>query len=289
MPIHIIWGDDYEACNREIEAITQRVIDPVWKNFNHSQLDGNDIKQSFRALEEVQSAPFGSGGRIVLIRRSPFCNNCPVDLAKKLEQAINLIPKNTHLVISNSSKPDKRLKTTKLIQKFIQSDNLSKEKSFILPLPWDIKGQRELVRNNLSRLNLKMDNETIDLIVESIGNDSSSINTELQKLKLFSEANNGESNTNQEQVISKEIVSTLIQNNSTSALEIANLLIKKKRVKALNKIQFLLKNGEPALRLITTLTGQARGWLWVNLLDSRGSHERSGTPSGRVGPAAGFR
>ena len=74
MPIQLIWGDDYEACNREIEEIIQTVIDPSWKSFNYSQLDGNDTKQNLRALEEVQSAPLGSGGRVVLVRRSPFCN-----------------------------------------------------------------------------------------------------------------------------------------------------------------------------------------------------------------------
>ena len=74
MPIQLIWGDDYEACNREIEEIIANVIDPVWKSFNFSQIDGNDQKQSFRALEEVQSSPFGNGGRVVIVRRSPFCN-----------------------------------------------------------------------------------------------------------------------------------------------------------------------------------------------------------------------
>ena len=118
-----------------------------------------------------------------------------------------------------------------------------------------------------------MNHETIDLVVESIGNDSSLINTELQKLSLLSEALNNNLNTNEPREISKELVRKLIQNNSTNALEIANLLLKGERIIALNKIQTLLKNGEPALRLITTLTGQSRGWLWVNLLDSHGNHD----------------
>ena len=79
MPIHLIWGDDYEASNREIEEIIQKVVDPAWKDFNHSQIDGNDPKQNLRALEEVQSAPLGSGGRVVLLRRSPFCNGCSIE------------------------------------------------------------------------------------------------------------------------------------------------------------------------------------------------------------------
>jgi len=273
MPIHLIWGDDYEASNREIEEIIQTVIDPVWKNFNYSQIDGNDVKQNLRALEEVQSAPLGGGGRIVLVRRSPFCNGCAIELAEKLEQAIKLIPDNTHLILNNSNKPDKRLKTTKLIQKTIQSNPLSQEKSFTLPLPWDINGQRNLVKNILHKLNLKMNQEAIDLIVECIGNDSSLINTELQKLTLLSEAINGKSDKNEPQLISKDLVKKLIQNSSTNALEIANYLLKGERIIALNKIQSLLKNGEPALRLITTLTGQSRGWLWVHLLDLQGNQD----------------
>ena len=273
MPIHLIWGDDYEACNREIEEIIQTVIDPSWKSFNYSQIDGNDQKQNFRALEEVQSAPLGSGGRVILVRRSPFCNGCSIELANKLEQAIKLIPNNTYLILSNSNKPDKRLKTTKLIEKNIKSNSFSKEKSFLLPLPWDINGQRNLVKNILYKLNLKMNHEAIDLIVESIGNDSSLINTELQKLSLLSEAVNKTLDTDRPQEISKELVKKLIQNNTTNALEIANFLLKGETIIALNKIQSLLKNGEPALRLITTLTGQSRGWLWVHLLDSQGNQD----------------
>ena len=112
MPIHLIWGDDYEACNREIEEIIQTVIDPSWKSFNYSQIDGNDQKQNFRALEEVQSAPLGSGGRVVLVRRSPFCNGCSIELANKLQQTIKLLPNKTYLILNNSNKPNKRLKPT---------------------------------------------------------------------------------------------------------------------------------------------------------------------------------
>ena len=86
MPIHLIWGDDYEASNREIAEIIENVLDPAWKSFNYSQIDGNELKQNLRALEEVQSAPLGNGGRIVLVRRSPFCNGCSVELGNKLDQ-----------------------------------------------------------------------------------------------------------------------------------------------------------------------------------------------------------
>ncbi len=118
-----------------------------------------------------------------------------------------------------------------------------------------------------------MNHSTIDLIVESIGNDSSLINTELQKLALLAEANNKKLNTKELPEISEELVKKLIPNNSTNALEIANLLLKGEKVLALTKIKSLLENGEPALRLIATLTGQSRGWLWVNLLDEQSNQD----------------
>ena len=92
MPIHLIWGDDYASSVREIEKIIQTYIDPAWSSFNISRLDGNDSNQCFRALDEVKSPPLGKGGRIVLVKRSIFCNGCSIELANKLEQSINLIP-----------------------------------------------------------------------------------------------------------------------------------------------------------------------------------------------------
>ena len=150
---------------------------------------------------------------------------------------------------------------------------MSEEKSFTLPLPWDINGQRNLVKNIANRLNLKMNHEIIDLIVESIGSDSSLIKTELQKLALLSEANKQILNINEPKEITQELVKKLIQNNSTNAIEIANLLVRGEQGIALNKIKSLLENGEPALKLIATLTGQARGWLWVNVLDGQGNQD----------------
>ncbi len=128
MPIYLIWGDDYEASNREIEELIEKIIDPVWKSFNYSQIDGSDSKQNFRALEEVQSSPLGSGGRVVIVRRSPFCNSCPIDLSSKLEQVIKLIPDNTYLILHNSNKPDKRLRTTKMIQKILNLTHFLRKK-----------------------------------------------------------------------------------------------------------------------------------------------------------------
>ena len=35
----------------------------------------------------------------------------------------------------------------------------------------------------------------------------------------------------------------------------------------------LIEAGEPALRIVATLTGQIRGWLWVSLLEQQGERD----------------
>ena len=181
MPIHLIWGDDYDASNSEIEKIVKKLIDPAWKSFNHSQIDGNDPKQAFRALEEIQSAPLGAGSRVVLVRRSPFCNGCPSDLAERLESCLGLLPEKNYLVLSNINKPDGRLRTTKAIQKLVKS-KLAKEKKFVLPTIWDVSGQCDLVERIANNIGLKLSPEATNALVDAIGNDSSRITLELEKL-----------------------------------------------------------------------------------------------------------
>ena len=92
MPIHLLWGDNISAVEQAIESLIKRIIDPDWSSINLSRLDGSENSQALRALEEIRTPPFGNGGRIVLLKKSPFCNNCPTELATQLEESIKLIP-----------------------------------------------------------------------------------------------------------------------------------------------------------------------------------------------------
>ena len=67
--------------------------------------------------------------------------------------------------------------------------------------------------------------------------------------------------------ISKESVHELIQDISSNSLEICNCMLNEQWGRVFTKIDALLNKGEPALRIIATLTTQIRGWLWVSLLE----------------------
>ena len=273
MPIHLLWGDDSAAIDRAVENLINQVIDPVWSSINFSRLDGADNEQASRALEEVRTPPFGNGARLVLVKRSPYCNSCASDLAQSFEDVLELIPRQTHLVLSNANKPDGRLRTTKALQTLIKK-NEAHELRFILPAIWDGAGQKALVERTAKELDLELASEATSLLVEAIGNDSARLASELKKMALLANTQINKTNTDPKNTfISAETVQALIDGMATNALQIGESLLAENIGEAIARIHALLGKGEPALRILATLTSQVRGWLWVSLLAQQGEND----------------
>tara|TARA_Y100001968_G_scaffold242752_1_gene226454 strand:- start:15073 stop:16080 length:1008 start_codon:yes stop_codon:yes gene_type:complete len=270
MPIHLIWGDDTGARELAIENFIQKIIDPEWRSFNLSRIDGSDSEQENRILEEVRTPPFGNGSRAVLVNKSPFCNGCSQELANKFISIISLIPQETYLILNNLLKPDGRLKTTKKLQDLIKSKDAF-EKSFILPPVWDEAGQKKVIERTAESLGLQLEESAIFVLLGAIGNDTSRLISELEKLSLLQQSKEGnKNNSNNELLIKVETVKDLIGGLATNSLQVGDCLLQEDVGGALFRIDSLLNSGEPPLRILASLTTQIRGWLWVALLESKG-------------------
>lgn len=259
MPIHLIWGDDSAARDRAVAALIEQRIDPNWSSLNLSRLDGGTAGQAEQALEEARTPPFANGDRLVILQRSPFFNTCPTELADRFEAALDLIPNQSHLVLINPAKPDGRLRTTKTLKKRIK-EGLDYEQSFSLPAAWDNRGQRDLVGRTAGALGLSIENEAIDALVDAIGNDSARLESELGKLSLRTTT------------ITADLVLQLVSGRASNALAVGDALLDGNGGEAIARWDALINSGEPALRVLATLTGQIRGWLWVSLLEQKGEH-----------------
>jgi DNA polymerase-3 subunit delta len=267
MPIHLLWGDDEAARTRAVDGLIERLVDPAWSAINLSRLDGNDPAQAAQALAEARTPPFGSGARVVLLQRSPFCNQCPAELADQLEASLELIPETCHLLLVNPAKPDGRLRTTKALQKLVKAGPVS-EQSFALPAIWDGAGQLELVARTARELGLSLEPAAAEALAEAIGSDSARLASELEKLSLFAHGPSSPATA-----ITLAAVQALVGGRSTSALAVGEALLAGKPAEAIALVDALLAANEPALRIVATLTGQIRGWLWVALLDQKGERD----------------
>ena len=257
MPIHLYWGDDASARERAVQELIDAVVEPAWISLNLSRLDGSSAEQASQALTEARTAAFGSGGRLVILQRSPFCERCSSELAEQLEGALTLIPESSHLLLVSAGKPDARLKTTKALRK------VATEKKFQLPAIWDGAGQVELVQRTAQDLGLSLERDAAQLLAETIGSNSTRLASELEKLSLYC----GEA------AINAKAVSALAGPAQQNALSIGETLLRGDLGAALQQINELLASNEPALRLVASLISQLRGWLWVSLLGQQGEHD----------------
>ncbi|MEB3307916.1 MAG: DNA polymerase III subunit delta [Cyanobacteriota bacterium] len=267
MPIHLLWGDDEAARSRAVDALISRHTDPAWQSINLSRLDGGDSGQALQALEEVRTPPLGGGDRVVVLNRSPFCNQCPAELAEQLERNLELIPAQCHLLLVNPAKPDGRLRSTKTLQKLVKAGRAS-ERNFSLPAVWDGAGQLELMHRSAAELGISLEPAAAEALAEAIGCDSSRLAAELEKLSLFA----GRPATGPI-TITSEAVRALVGGQSTSALAVGDALLAGRPAEAIALVDALLAAHEPALRIVATLSGQIRGWLWVALLDQKGEKD----------------
>ena len=270
MPIHLLWGDDEAARSRAVEALVAERTDPAWQSINLARLDGNDAAQASQALEEARTPPFGGGDRVVVLQRSPFCNQCPAELAEQLEATLPLVPANCHLVLVSNSKPDARLRTTKALQKLVKAGG-AHEQSFQLPAVWDGAGQIELVQRTARELGLQLEPAAAEALSDAIGSDSARLASELEKLALYVGAQPGTKTP--QPPITAAAVEALVGSHATNALQVGDALLAGQPAEAVALVDALLVANEPALRIVATLCGQIRGWLWVSLLDQQGEND----------------
>ncbi len=271
MPIHLLWGDDAGAIDRSLNDFINQAVDPNWTTINLSRLDGQNPSNASQSLEEARTPPFGAGHRVIILNKSPFCNGCSAELSRQFESVADLIPSNSHLMLINQNKPDGRLKTTKLIHGLITGKKAF-ERKFLLPAIWDEIGQKKLVERTANEMNIEIEEQAIYSLVEALGNDSQRLFLELQKLILLEETKRKSKDT-QRIRIKQETVKELCQGIATNSLEICSYLLRNELGEAITRIDSLLNQGEPALRILASLTTQIRGWLWVSLLEEDGQKE----------------
>lgn len=272
MPIQIIWGNDLNASNKFIKKIIDEKVSKTWGEINISYLNGDDDNQIKQAFDEILTPPLGDGSRVIVLKNNPIFTNKNEEIRVKFEKIYQNIPSNTYFLLQNTKKPDSRLKSTKFIQNLIKKD-LASEMSFSLPDIWDFEGQKRYIEATANSMNINLGKGTVDLIINSVGNDNFNLMSELAKAKIYlSASNNGE---NKELILNSDDVKKIFNDHQSNIFKIIDHLLQNSINEALIEIHYLLKKGEPALRLNAGLISQIRMHTIVKLLHKSGEQDLS--------------
>ena len=268
MPIQIIWGNDLDACNKFIQKIIDEKVSKTWREINISHLNGEDEKQIQQSFDEILTPPFGDGSRVIILKNNPIFTNKDEEVRIRFEKTYQNIPSNNYFILQNIKRPDTRLKSTKFIKKLVK-ENLAFETSFSLPDIWDYEGQKRYIEAAATSMNIKLENGAVELIINSVGNDSYNLMSELAKAKIYLSA----SNNNKELTLKCDDIKKIFNDHQSNIFKIIDNLLKNNISEGLIEIHYLLKKGEPALRLNAGLISQIRMHTIVKLLHKSGEQD----------------
>jgi DNA polymerase-3 subunit delta len=259
MSIYLYWGNDDFAIAQAVMALKQQVLDPTWESFNYDKIAPEQTDGIVQGLNQAMTPPFGSGHRLVWLMDTPLCQRCPEDLLAELERTLANLPDTSVLLMTSRTKLDSRLKSTKLLQKYADI------REFSLIDPWKTDLVVKQVRQVAQDLGVKLTSGALDLLAEAVGNNTRQLYSELEKLRLYAHKTN--------RPLDEVAIAPLITASTQNTLKLAAAIRQGQVAEALELVAELLRQNEPALRIVSTLVGEFRRWLWVKLMLETGERD----------------
>ncbi|WP_254568534.1 DNA polymerase III subunit delta [Oscillatoria sp. HE19RPO] len=260
MTIYLYWGSDDFAMAKAVNALRDRTLDPAWATFNADKISPEQSDAVIQGLNQSVTPPFGSGGRFVWLVDTNVCQQASGEVLAEMERTLPVIPETNVLLLTTPNKPDGRLKTTKLLQKYAKVQEFS-------PLPpWKHDEIVSSVRKVAQEVGVKLTPDAVDLLAESVGNDTRSLYNALEKLHLYSLSAGP-------QPLSAATVDQLVTATTQNSLQLASAIRQGDVGTALELVADLINRNEPALKISATLTGQFRTWFWVKLMIESGERD----------------
>ena len=256
MPIHIYWGEDDFAMEKAIAFLRDEILDANWTSFNYTTFPPDYKNAAIEALNQAMTPAFGAGGRLVWLMNANITTLSDENVLSELQRTLSVIPDNSYLLITSPNKPDERLKSTKLLKKFAQF------REFGLISPWKTDLLLKSVNDTAKYLGIKLTPKCAEFLVEAVGNDTRLLYNELGKLQLYIKDSN--------QPLDVDTAAQLVRNSTQNSLQLAGAIRMGDTNKALSLVADLIDAYEPSLRIVATLIGQFRTWLWVRIMMETG-------------------
>ena len=258
MPIYFFWGEDDFTINQKVEEIKQASLDPNWSQFNYDKFTG-DADNIIEALNQAMTPVFGMGHRVVWLANTTIGQHCSEALLSDLQRILPQIPTNSHLILTGNKKPDGRLKSSKLWQKYAQITEFS-------PIPpWKTEELIKQVETVAQKVGVKLTSKALEILAESVGNNTRQLWQELEKLYLYSE--------NGKKTLDESAISWLVNSTTQNSLQLAGAIRLGQQERALGLVTDLINRNEPALKIVATLVGQFRTWTMIKLMLEEGGKD----------------
>ncbi len=230
--IYLLYGTKDFQINEEIKKITTNQNE---MNINKYDLNNDLIKNAIEDAETISM--FGDKKTVIVDNANMFTGITSKD-SEIIEKYLNNININTNLIfIVHNEKLDTRKKITKLIKKVGTVKEFNEE---ISPI--------NLVKNLFKNYNIE--NKTINLFLNRIGNNPLIIQNEVNKIKTYK----GDDKT----ITDEDILNLTTKIIEIDIFKLIDYIVKKDKDKALELYYEMLKVNEEPIKIIVILANQFR-------------------------------
>jgi DNA polymerase-3 subunit delta len=119
MTIYLYWGEDDFALTQAVRQLRESVLDPSWVSFNYDKIFPDQPDAVIQALNQAMTPPFGMGGRLVWVGRDNAVPALFRKFAGRTRAYFTVDFLRVYLLLTSPSRPDGRLKSTKLLQSML--------------------------------------------------------------------------------------------------------------------------------------------------------------------------
>lgn len=267
MPVYLYWGEDDYRLAQAVKVLHDRVLDPNWASFNYDKIAAEQPDAVVQGLNQAMTPAFGTGSRLVWLTNTTLCHHCSEDLLIELQRTLASLPKTSHLLLTTQTKPDGRSKSTKLLQQYAEI------REFSTIAPWKTGQLVQEVKQAARQVGVRLTPDAIELLAQSIGNDTRQLYCELEKLQLFALGTLDSTPDNSPRPLDAKSVTSLVAVTTQNSLQLADAIRRGSTAQALALVADLISHNEPALRIVATLVRQFRTWLWVKLMMEAGERD----------------
>ncbi len=182
MALYFFWGDDDFALMRAVQSLQSACLDPDWVSFNLDRIMPDQHESLTIALNQAMTPPFGQGQRFVWLVDTTITQRCSEDTLATLQRTLPTIPTTTTLLFSSRGKPDRRLKSTKLLSQYAEV------REFSAVPPWKTDLLLRQAKAAAQEHQVKLTSAALDYLVDAVGSNTRQLHSELEKISLFAAA-----------------------------------------------------------------------------------------------------
>ncbi len=230
--VYLLYGTKDFQINEEIKKITKNQNE---MNINKYDLDNSLIQNAIEDAETISM--FGDKKTVIIDNANMFTGTTSKD-SEIIENYLNHINSHTNLIfLVHNEKLDTRKKITKLIKKV----GIIKEFN-------DELNQTTLIKKLFNGYNIE--NKTINLFLNRIGNNPLIIKNEINKIKIYK----GDDKT----ITDEDILNLTTKKVEIDIFKLIDYIVKKNKDKALELYYEMLKMNEEPIKIIVILANQFR-------------------------------